>query len=209
MAKGTAYIVGAGDFTTRGLAPGRGDILIAADGGFDSLHRLGIRPQIVLGDMDSITRLPKGVARLRFPPKKDLTDMALALDFAKARGFGQFRLYGATGGRLDHSLANLQTLAGLAREGFCGVIVAPGITIYALANGTLRFPPLKPGTVVSVFCQGGEALGVTLKGLKYPLTEARLDPFTPLGVSNEATGQPFYVSVGQGVLLVTIGASPV
>lgn len=209
MAQGTAYIIGAGDFSVRGLLPGPGDMLIAADGGFDSLHAFGIKPHVVLGDMDSITRLPKGVARLRFPEKKDLTDMALALAFAKARGFRHFRLYGATGGRLDHSLANLQTLAGLAKEGLDGMIVAPQATIYALSNGTRHFPPLRAGTVVSVFCQGDEALGVTLRGLKYPLTEARLDPFTPLGVSNEAVGQPFSVTVRQGVLLIMLGASPV
>ncbi|MGI6687156.1 MAG: thiamine diphosphokinase [Christensenellales bacterium] len=208
MAQGRAYIVGAGDFTARGLIPRPGDMLIAADGGFDSLHALGIKPQAVLGDMDSITRLPKGIARLRFPENKDLTDMALALSFAKARGYRRFRLYGATGGRLDHSLANLQTLAGLAREGLHGMIIAPRVTIYALSNGALRFPPLRAGTVVSVFCQGNEALGVTLKGLKYPLTEARLDPFTPLGVSNAATGQAFSVSVREGVLLIAIGNSP-
>lgn len=208
MTQGTAYIVGAGDFTMRGLLPGRGDALIAADGGFDSLREFGIRPHLVLGDMDSITALPKGVARLRFPPKKDLTDMALALRYAKARGYRRFKLYGATGGRLDHSLANLQTLAGLAREGLHGVIIAPKTTIFAVSDGSLRFPPIRAGTVVSVFCQGGEALGVRLEGLKYPLTDAALDPFTPLGVSNEATGRPFRVSVRQGVLLVAIGTSP-
>lgn len=208
MAKGTAYIIGAGDFTIRGLLPGPRDLLIAADGGYDSLRRFGIRPHLVLGDMDSITRLPEGIARLRFPPEKDLTDMALALRFARARGYRRFRLYGATGGRLDHSLANLQTLAGLAREGLQGIIVAPGVTIFSLADGSLRFPALRPGTVVSVFCQGGEALGVTLKGLEYPLHDARLDPFTPLGVSNQAQGRPFSVSVRQGVLLITVGSPP-
>lgn len=209
MAKGTAYIVGAGDFTPRGLLPQKGDILIAADGGYDSLRRLGIRPQVVLGDMDSITRLPRGIARLRFPPKKDLTDMALALAFAVGRGYRRFKLFGATGGRLDHSLANLQTLAGLARKGLEGVIIAPRLTAYAVADGKLRFPPVRAGTVVSVFCQGGEALDVTLRGLKFPLENARLDAFTPLGVSNETTGDPFSVSVRQGALLVLIGASPV
>lgn len=205
---GTAYIIGAGDFTARGFLPGPGDILIAADGGYDTLHRLGIRPHVVLGDMDSITSLPRGIARLRFPVKKDLTDMALALRFASARGYRSFKLYGATGGRMDHTLANLQTLASLAREGQRGLIIAPDFAAYALSGGRLRFPPLREGTQVSVFCQGGEALGVSIRGLQYALCNARLDSFTPLGVSNSAAGRPFEISVRQGVLLILIGVSP-
>lgn len=208
MNHGTAYIVGAGDFTPRGLLPGRKDILIAADGGFDSLQAYGILPQIVLGDMDSIIRAPRGAARLRFPAKKDMTDMALAVRFARARGYRSFKLYGATGGRLDHTLANFQTLAGLAREGLNGAIIAPGIVAYALADGQMRFPPVKAGTLVSVFAAGGEAEGVTIKGTKYELQDARLTPFAPLGVSNEAVGLPFAVSARQGTLIITIGVSP-
>lgn len=208
MSKGTAYIVGAGDFTARGLVPGPRDLLIAADGGYDSLRRLGIRPHLLLGDMDSITGPAKGVARLRFPPEKDLTDMALAIRLARARGYRRFKLFGATGGRMDHSLANLQSLAGLAKEGLRGSIIAPEHSFYALANGVLRFPPVRAGTVVSVFCLGPRAEGVSIQGLKYPLDNVPLDPFVPLGVSNETTGEAFRLSVREGVLIVMLGVSP-
>lgn len=205
MNKSTAYIVGAGDFTSKGFLPGRGDILVAADGGCDALVALGIRPHIVLGDMDSIIRIPKGTALLRFPAKKNLTDMALALRFAAVQGYRRFKLYGATGGRLDHTLANFQTLASLARQGHHGEIIAPDILAYALADGQLRFPPVQAGTLVSVFAVGEVAEGVSLKGLKYPLGDAKLSPFTPLGVSNEAVGHPFAISVRRGTLIITIG----
>lgn len=208
MNKGTAYIAGAGDFTSKGLLPGGGDILVAADGGYDALMALGIRPHIVLGDMDSIIHAPRGTALLRFPSNKDQTDMALALCFARGQGYRRFKLYGATGGRLDHTLANFQALAGLARDGLHAQIIAPDIIAYALADGQLRFPLLRAGTLVSVFAIGGEAEGVTLKGLKYGLKNVRLSPFSPLGVSNEATGQPFSISVGGGTLIITIGISP-
>jgi len=208
MNKGTAYIVGAGDFTPRGLLPGKGDILIAADGGFDALLRFGIRPQLVLGDMDSITACPRGIARLRFPAQKDLTDLALAIRLARARGYRRFKLYGATGGRLDHTLASFQTLAGLAREGLFGMIIAPDLVAYGLSRGRMDFPPLKAGTAVSVFAAGGKAEGVSLKGLAYPLQDASLSPFVPLGVSNRATGRAFSVSLRQGLVIITLGSSP-
>lgn len=200
----TAYIVGAADFTARGFCPGPHDIVIAADGGFEALHRAGIRPSIVVGDMDSINHLPEGIARLRFPVKKDLTDLALAARFARARGFTRVKLYGATGGRIDHTLANFQLLAGLSKRGMRGVIVAPEFTAFAVTNGTLRLSPLPRGTLVSVFCLGGNASGVSLSGLKYPLQNASLSSYEPLGVSNEALGRQIRIQVHEGTLLVTV-----
>ena len=204
MAKGTAYLVGAGAFTRRGFHPAPGDAVIAADGGADALERAGLRAQLVLGDMDSLKRPHPYAARLRFPRQKDLTDLALALRMAEARGFGRFKLYGALGGRLDHSLANLQLLAGLARKGLRGVIVAPGMSAFCVADGRLALPPLPAGRLVSVFAWGGPAYGVTLDGLKYPLDNANLHPEEPLGVSNEALGGPVRVAVRRGTLLVTV-----
>lgn len=200
----TAYIAGAGDFTRRGFHPNRSDIVIAADGGFEALNRAGIRPSIILGDMDSIGSLPGGIARLRFPKKKDLTDLTLAARFARARGFTRVKLYGATGGRIDHSLANFQLLAGLSRLGTRCVIMAPGFTMFALTDRSLFLPPLPRGTLVSVFCHGENVSGVSLSGLKYPLSNADLSPFEPLGVSNEALGQPIHIRVLKGTLLVTV-----
>lgn len=204
MANGTAYLVGAGEFTRRGFHPKAGDAVIAADGGADSLENAGFRPHLVLGDMDSLQRAHPGSARLRFPRQKDLTDLALAIRLAQARGFTRFKLYGALGGRLDHSLANLQLLAGLAQKGYRGAIVTPGLTAFCVADGRLSLPPLPAGRLMSVFAWGGPASGVTLGGLKYPLSGARLRPEEPLGVSNEALGGPVSAEVLQGTLLVTV-----
>lgn len=200
----TAYIAGAGDFTRRGFHPVRCDIVIAADGGFEALNRTGIRPSIILGDMDSIIHLPQGITHLRFPKKKDLTDLALAARFARARGFHNLKIYGATGGRIDHTLANFQLLAGLSRLGTRCVIIAPGFTMFALTDRSLFLPPLPRGTLVSVFCHGENASGVSLSGLKYPLSNDALSPFEPLGISNEALGQPIHIRVLKGTLLVTV-----
>lgn len=204
MSGKTAYLVGAGGFCADGFHPGAGDIVIAADGGFDALQKAGLRADLVLGDMDSIRRLPRGVARLRFPAKKDSTDMALGLALAKGRGFRRFKLYGALGGRMDHSLANLHLLAGLASQGLGGIIIAPDCLVLSARDGSLRLPLLPAGTLVSVFSWGGPARGVSLRGLKYGLKDAILNADEPLGVSNEATGRPAQVQVASGTLVIVI-----
>jgi thiamine pyrophosphokinase len=203
MSEKTAYITGAGAFTTRGFYPGRCDIVIAADGGYEALSRHGIRPNMVLGDMDSIKGLPKGVTRLRFPARKDETDIALGIKLLESRGCRRFKLYGALGGRMDHSLANFHLLAGLAQRGLKGLIVAPDLTAWSLSSATIALPPLPRGTLLSVFAWGGPAKGVSLKGLKYPLSDADLSPYEPLGISNEALGGGIEVSVRNGTLLIT------
>ncbi len=204
MEQKTAYITGAGAFTARGFAPGPLDAVVAADGGYESLRRHGIRPSLVLGDMDSIIGLPRGIASLRFPRSKDLTDMALALRLLQARGYRQFKLYGALGGRLDHSLANVHLLAGFGRAGMRGIIIAPDVTVLHVSDDILTLPPLPKGAPISVFAWGSLAKGVTLSGLRYPLCEAALDPFIPLGVSNEAAGGPVKVQVREGTLIVAV-----
>ena len=204
MSRATAYITGAGDFCSAGFHPKAGDFVIAADGGYDALSKAGFRPDLILGDMDSIAGLPARVAGLRFPASKDMTDMALCIRLAKGRGYRRFKLYGALGGRLDHSIANLQLLANIAREGMDGSIIAPDTLIYAVCNGSLALAPIKKGSTISVFSWGEAAQGVSLRGLKYPLHNAQLHSFEPLGVSNESSGNPVRITVNAGVVLVVI-----
>lgn len=200
----TAYVVGAGAFCARGFHPGPSDLVVAADGGYRWLSRLGIRPHALVGDLDSLGKRPSAIPLLRFPKKKDLTDLALALAFLQARGFRRFKLYGAGGGRMDHSLANLQLLQGLAKKGMQARLVDPGFTAFALYEGQLTLPPLPKGRLVSVFTLSGEARGVCLSGLQYPLRNATLSPEIPLGVSNQAQGQRVHISVASGGLLVLV-----
>ena len=113
----TCYIVGAGDFTPRGFAPVPGDLVLAADGGYRALYSLGYTPDLLLGDFDSLgdLPLPPDLPVLRFPARKDDTDTGLALRHGLDRGFRDFALYGCAGGRVDHLLANLQSMARISR----------------------------------------------------------------------------------------------
>ncbi|NLX83618.1 MAG: thiamine diphosphokinase [Clostridiales bacterium] len=208
MARGTAYIIGAGDFCGLGLFPRTGDILIAADGGYNHLNKAGIQPDLLIGDMDSIKKVPLCIPRLSYPAKKDDTDMALCLDVALRLGYRRFKLYGALGGRMDHSLANLQLLADLAKKGHQARIIDHNAIVYAVYNGSLALPPLESGRTVSVFSWGDRADGVTLKGLTYALKDATLTNTKPLGVSNEARGKPINISVDSGILIVVVKSRP-
>ncbi|MFH1880111.1 MAG: thiamine diphosphokinase, partial [Bacillota bacterium] len=115
-----------------------------------------------------------------------------------------FVFYGASGGRADHTYANLQLLAGASRQGCVCRMVCPECDVYAVTNGKLRLPEQKSGKIVSVFCHGGRAEGVTLRGLKYPLQGAVLTADRPLGVSNETTGEEAAISVRNGTLLIYV-----
>lgn len=194
------YIVGAGDFC-EGFSPEPEDLVIAADGGYAHLLAAGIRVDRLMGDFDSIGAVPDGVPLERFPPEKDDTDMMIAIKAALEMGFCRFALYGALGGRFDHTIANVQALCFLAGKGAVGYMVGNGVVMTAIRDGERSFPSSCEG-YCSVFCMGNEAVGVDLVGLKYPLCDARLTYEVPLGVSNEFLGQVATVRVRKGTLLV-------
>lgn len=219
----TCYVVGAGDFTPRGFAPGPGDLVIAADGGYRALYSLGYTPDLLLGDFDSLgdLPLPADLPVLRFPVRKDDTDAGLALRHGLDLGFRDFALYGCAGGRVDHLLANFQSMARVSRLGATVRLAAPDYDAWSLTGpapsapapdapaAVLALPPRPGGTLVSVFCQGDRAEGVTLTGLAYPLSDAGLTGDFPLGVSNRRLdGQPATVAVRRGTLLILQSAGP-
>ena len=183
------------------LQPQQGDLVIAADGGYASLTRLGIIPHLAVGDFDSLGWTPDHPSLIQLPCEKDDTDMGYALKLGLERGYRRFLLLGGVGGRLDHTVANLQLLGFLSKQGAMGVLYGGGQVSAVLTNGSLSFPADLSG-YCSVFCRGGTARGVTIRGLKYPLDNAALSEDFPLGVSNEFTGVPASVSVADGSLLI-------
>ncbi len=176
------------------------DFVIAADGGLAHAQALGITPDLTLGDFDSLGYTPQGAAV--YPVEKDDTDSMLAVREGLARGFREFVLYGALdGARLDHTVANYQTLQFLADRGARGTLVGEHFLATVIKNGQITFPPRFSGTV-SVFCMGPDARGVTETGLYYGLDNATLTAGFPLGVSNRFTGEPACIRVEAGSLLV-------
>lgn len=200
MERRICHIVGAGPFCEKGPRPGPEDLVIAADGGYRHLLRWGVGADAVIGDFDSMPP-PEHPGLIRLPREKDETDMAAAVRLGREREYGLFHLYGGLGGLLDHTLANLQLLAGMAWAGEQGFLLDGQITVTAIQNGCFTLPEGTRGRV-SVFAYGGTARGVFLRGLKYPLSNARLSDGFPLGVSNEAEGGPASVEARSGTLFI-------
>lgn len=176
------------------------DFVIAADGGLKHCQSLHITPHLILGDFDSLGHVPEN-ARV-FPVEKDDTDAMLALREGLKRGYDTFLFYGALDGpRLDHTLANLQALCFLADRGAQGYLIGKTQIATAVKNGCVCFPAEAEG-IVSVFCMGPEARGVSIRGLKYPLQEGSLCAAFPLGVSNHFTGKAAEISVKDGTILI-------
>ena len=176
------------------------DYVIAADGGLQHTQALGIEPQEILGDFDSLGYIPQD-ARV-FPVEKDDTDAMLAARRGLALGFREFLYYGSLDGkRLDHTVANYQTLQYLADHGARGYLVGQDFLATVVKEGRIFFPEGTEG-LISVFCLGADARGVSLRGLYYPLEGGTLTAGFPLGVSNHFTGAPAEISVEEGSLLV-------
>ena len=174
--------------------------VIAADGGLRHTEKLGIAPDAVLGDFDSLGFCPEGANV--FPVEKDDTDAMLAVRLGLERGCEEFLLYGSLDGpRLDHTVANFQTLQFLADHGAAGYLIGNTTMVTVVKNGKITFPAGLSGTI-SVFCMGPDAVGVTEKGLFYGLENGTLSSGFPLGVSNHFTGEAAEISVKNGSLLV-------
>ena len=199
---GICYIVGAMPVEP-GLVPSprEGDLVLAADGGYATLTKLGVTPDLVIGDFDSLGHVPDHPNVHRLPCAKDDTDMGYALNLAMERGYTRFILLGGLGGRLDHTVATLQLIVHLSKMGAVGILAGNGQAATAITGRSFSFPDTMRG-YCSVFSQGGTARGVTLEGLKYPLENAQLTEDFPLGVSNEFLGVPARVTVKDGTLLL-------
>ncbi len=198
---GICYIVGAGLIDELTLEPTEHDYVIAADAGYLHLSNLSVTADLVVGDFDSLSRKPNHPNVVQYPTEKDQTDMLLAVGEGLRRGFRTFVILGGLGGRLDHTYANIQTLSYIASKNAHGYLLGGGTAVTVIHNGGMRFDAEKSG-VVSVFCTGEAAHGVTIKGLKYPLTNAELDNLHSVGVSNEFTGAPGEISVLNGSLVI-------
>ncbi len=201
----TCIIFCAGGFEKLARPMDASDFLLAADGGLVHLQKLGLAPNGIIGDFDSLGYVPEGAQV--FPVEKDDTDSMLAVRKGLELGYRRFEIYGALDGdRLDHTIANLQTLAFLSRHGATGYLVGMRYMATTVRNGAIRFSARSKG-IVSVFCLGQDAAGVCLRGLQYPLEDGTLTSGFPLGVSNHFTGQAAEISVRDGIVTVLYDVS--
>ncbi len=173
-------------------------LVIAADGGLRHTQALGIRPDVILGDFDSLGYVPDDSQV--YPVEKDDTDAMLAVRVGLERGCDFFLFYGAMDGpRLDHTVANFQTLGYLATHGARGALIGRDYIATVLCEETIEFSEAAAG-ILSLFCLGASA-EVTIEGLKYGLDHGTLTPDFPLGVSNHFEGKAARITVHSGLVL--------
>ena len=186
------------------------DVILAADGGAKYCRALNLMPRAIIGDLDSISPADleefthKGARILKYPKRKDETDLELAIDLAIAEGAGEIILFGALGGRWDQTLANL-LIPALDKFSSTPIRLMDGAQEIALLRGgsTLRWRGLA-GATISLIPIGGEARGVTTHGLEYALNEGVLKLGSTLGVSNVIVSEEAEVHLKNGLLICVL-----
>ena len=201
MTNNICYIIGAGENYGLDFTPSSNDFVIAADAGLCYLEQCGITANLVIGDFDSLKNLPTHSNTLALNPEKDDTDMLAAVREGIKAGYSVFHIYCGTGGRIDHTIANLQVMAYLAQNNMRGFLFAKDTVMTAITNCKITFDKILSG-YISVFSYTEKSEGVYLQGLKYELNNATLTNTFPLGVSNEFIGKESSVSVAAGTLLI-------
>lgn len=176
--------------------------VICADGGYAIAKKLGIKPDVIIGDFDTYTReIQENCEIIKHPAEKDDTDTMLAAKLAINRGYNHITILGALGGRFDHTIANIQTLRYILKHEAYGEIVGNGNIVLMQGAGIKVYNRMK-GYYFSVFSYTEECTGVSLTGFKYPLKNGIIKNSFPIGVSNMITGKSGIVSLESGILLI-------
>ena len=202
MKTGICYIVGAGENYGLDFIPEKEDFVIAADAGFRYLRDADITPDLIVGDFDSLNDIPQSGNILKFAAEKDDTVMFIALKEGIGAGYRSFHIYGGTGGRIDHTIANIQMLAYISERKMKGCLFHKDTVLIMMENRKLIFDKGSLG-YVSVFSYSEKSTGVYLRNLKYELVDATLTNSFQFGVSNELVGKESSITVENGVLLIS------
>lgn len=211
--QGKCIVIGAGDLTLGEISVKEEDLVIAVDGGLGYCGVLEVEPDLILGDFDSVSekeaeaigileqQIPERIVRL--PREKDDTDMLAALKEGLARGYRQFHIYAGTGGRFDHTLANIQCLLFLKNNDAVGYLVDGTGMMLVIQDEAVHLNQNLEGTM-SLFSLVEESRGVTIEGMKYLLKDAVVRNDFPVGISNEFIGEEAVISVEDGSLVCMI-----
>lgn len=194
------YIFGALEVTEFPFQIQNGDLVIAADMGLENLKRLDIKPDYIIGDFDSLGYVPKEKNTIVHPVEKNDTDTLLAVKFAFEKGYNSFRIFGGIGGRLDHTISNIQTADYIAENGGNCVFFGDNENFTVIKNGQINFDENCDGNI-SVFALE-KSKNINISGLYYHLDDGELTPDFPLGASNKFNKEKSVVSVGSGKLLI-------
>ena len=196
----TGGSINAANITER---PNKEDLVIAADSGWNNAKALGVKPDILLGDFDSLGKqnLPSGPEIFQVPAEKDLTDTQLAVETALSRGATEIVIIGGLSGRLDHTLSNLAILEHLNEKKIYAVMT-DGQNRARFVRNSGALLPRGGFQYLSLIAADEVVKGVTVKGCKYPLENAKLKKTYQYAVSNEVVGNCALVEVKKGGLYI-------
>lgn len=176
------------------------DYILAADGGLRLARQLGVTPSAVIADLDSADA-PTDLPLVRLPIRKDVTDTAAAVTYAREQGYTDFLILGGTGGRLDHQHANMLLLVTLARQGCRATLADAHNRITATVNSPVKLEHLS-GWSLSLFAFDSVVRALSIHGASYPLERYDLSPTDPLCISNHTDGGECTVAFDSGTLLI-------
>ena len=200
-------IIGAGEITSYDFVKPfieKCDFIISADGGYDHLLKMSLKPELSVGDFDSAKNLPTAHEIITLPKEKDDTDTLYALKIAIDRGYRELYLFGMLGGRLDHTIANVQSLLFLAQNNVSAYIIDSKAVLTVIKDSEISFSPTK-NYYFSVFSLKEKSYGVTIKNAKYEISNCQLENNFPLGISNEfLEHKPALIKVKSGELLIVL-----
>ena len=180
----------------------RSDYVIACDKGYEVCKLLDIKPDMIIGDFDSLGFIPEASNITVLPVRKDDTDLGFAINKAISLNAEEIYVYGAVGGRLDLTVANISLCAAACKKGIKTVFYGNDFDFTVLRSGqSLYFKKPEPKKTVSVFALE-KCSGVNLCGFEYNLQSACLDPLFPLGVSNAFKDETAEISLETGLLLI-------
>lgn len=178
------------------------DYIICADSGYDYAISAGFTPELLIGDFDSIEAVPENLEKITLPVEKDVTDTVAAFNEGLKRGFASFVLFGGTGGRFEHTFANISLMANASKQNISFEIIDDKHIFKAITNSSIKIER-KDNQQISVFAYGSQSAGVTEKGFHYSLQNFTLDPFVgALGTSNNILEDFGEISVEDGTLII-------
>ena len=194
------YIFGAMPVDAFDFEITKDDLVIAADAGIKNTQKLNIEPDYIIGDFDSLGYTPTDSNTIIHPIEKDDTDTMLAVKSGFEKGYHEFRIFGCTGGRLDHTFANIQTASYITENGGNAVFYGNNENFTVIKNNKITFSEKNKGNI-SIFALEN-CKNVNIKGAYYELENGALSTDFPLGTSNKFNNKEATVSVEEGKLLI-------
>ena len=195
-------IIGAGNFQNEVIIKEKDDLLICADAGYSYIKDTDLKVDLLVGDFDSLNDIPTNINIYKLPKAKDETDLYVAIEKGIKQGYTEFIIYGSLGGRIEHSIANIQILSKLATQKIKAKLIDQNTIVEVLTEGTYIYDKELNG-YLSLFSLSEKSL-ISLKNLKYDLDKKELTHLFPLGIDNEFIGLVSTIYIHQGLVLSII-----